>query len=391
MKWVLPWVLSVVVSACSVESELGGNRSCADGGIACVPSEPRVCVDLQSDPRHCGACGHACPMGSGCVAGRCCGSPSCGGRCLGTRWELREAAAGREAVEVFALDVDADGRTDLLTVDQLDSTMHVFWGNPGASLASPSVWPMGRMNGQLAWGDLDEDGDLDLVATVQSHGPPIADAIGIMRREPGRGTPTVRLIPEVGDLRDIALVDADLDGHLDVLVRQVDGDCLLLRRGDGRGGIEETGRCVTTLRSSDNPGASFPMTRVALAGGRQGLVVRYPNDFELLRFGDGGTVMESAPILSSVRDATNLALMDANGDGRGEWQVHRRQSPDGVLGADVYRWDGARATATGCSVTGVPEMRMRAIADFDGDGLLDLAGYRIVRDGPWMLQVYFRR
>lgn len=32
MKWVLPWVLSVVVLACSVESELGGNRSCADGG-----------------------------------------------------------------------------------------------------------------------------------------------------------------------------------------------------------------------------------------------------------------------------------------------------------------------------------------------------------------------
>jgi hypothetical protein len=128
-RW-LSWVF-VFGMGCSVESELGSNVRCADGGVACIASEPRVCVDVQSDPRHCGACANACSAGSGCVGGRCCGSPACGGRCLGTRWELREAVAGRETIEVFALDVDADGRTDLLTVDQLDSTMHVFWGKPG--------------------------------------------------------------------------------------------------------------------------------------------------------------------------------------------------------------------------------------------------------------------
>ncbi|MBK8695292.1 MAG: VCBS repeat-containing protein [Deltaproteobacteria bacterium] len=388
MRRLLTWVF-VFGMACSVESELGSNVRCADGGVACVASEPRLCIDVQSDPRHCGACANACPAGSGCVAGRCCGSPACGGRCLGTRWELREAVAGRETIEVFALDIDADGRADLLTADQLDSTMHVFWGNPGGSLASPSVWPMGRMNGQIAWGDLDEDGDLDLVATVQSHGPPFADAIGIMRREPGRSVPSLRLIPEVGDVREIALLDADLDGHLDVLVRRVEGGCLLLRRGDGRGGIEEQGRCVTMLR--DLPDMSIQLTRVAVAGGRQGLVVRYPNDFELMRFGAGGDVFDSLPILPGVRDATNLMLMDNNGDGRGEWQVHRRLPPDGAIGTDVYRWDGAQVVAAGCSVTGVPEFLPRAIADFDGDGMLDLAGYHRVSDGPWMLRMYLRR
>ncbi|MDB4930974.1 MAG: hypothetical protein JWM10_3458 [Myxococcaceae bacterium] len=386
-RW-LSWGLAFGMG-CSVESELGSNVRCADGGVSCVASEPRVCVDVQSDPRHCGACANACSAGSGCVGGRCCGSPACGDRCLGTRWELREAVAGRETIEVFALDVDADGRTDLLTVDQLDATMHVFWGNPGGSLASPSVWPMGRMNGQVAWGDLDEDGDLDLVASVQAHGPPIADAIGIMRREPGRAVPRMRLIPEAGDVREIALLDADLDGHLDVLVRRTVDGCLLLRRGDGRGGIEEKGRCVTILR--DLPDLSIQLTRVAVAGGRQGLIVRYPNEFQLMRFGDGGNVLDSLPILPGVHDATNLMLMDNNGDGRGEWQVHRRLPPDGAMGSDVYRWDGAQAVTTGCAVTGVPEFLTRAIADFDGDGMLDLAGYRRVNDGPWMLRMYLRR
>ena len=227
------------------------------------------------------------------------------------------------------------------------------------------------------------------MATVQSHGAPIADAIGIMRREPGRAAPRMRLIPEAGDVREIALLDADLDGHLDVLVRQVDGGCLLLRRGDGRGGIEEQGRCVRMLR--DLPESSIQLLRVAASGGRQGLVVRYPNDFELIRFADGGDVLDSLPLLPGVHDATNVMLMDNNGDGRGEWQVHRRLPPDGTIGSDVYRWDGTQATATGCSVTGVPEFLPRAIADFDGDGMLDLAGYRRVSDGPWMLRVYFRR
>jgi hypothetical protein len=42
-------------------------------------------------------------------------------------------------------------------------------------------------------------------------------------------------------------------------------------------------------------------------------------------------------------------------------------------------------------VTGVPEFPTRAIADFDGDGMLDLAGYRRVNNGPWMLRVHIRR
>lgn len=53
--------------ACGVDcaqSSLGGPACC--GGL---------CVDFQTDPRHCGRCDHACDAGSECEAGKC--VPNC--------------------------------------------------------------------------------------------------------------------------------------------------------------------------------------------------------------------------------------------------------------------------------------------------------------------------
>lgn len=48
--------------------------SCTNSACVCPPDKSgvcdRKCVDLQSDPSHCGACGRTCGLGS-CVAGEC--------------------------------------------------------------------------------------------------------------------------------------------------------------------------------------------------------------------------------------------------------------------------------------------------------------------------------
>lgn len=54
----------VLVAGCT--SPIVG-AECADGYAACGNS----CVDLSSDPRHCGACGHECPSMQACVGGVC--------------------------------------------------------------------------------------------------------------------------------------------------------------------------------------------------------------------------------------------------------------------------------------------------------------------------------
>jgi hypothetical protein len=55
------------------------------GGCVCpngLPACNGQCPDLQTDPANCGACGHACPAGSTCVAGVCC--VGAGGTCATT-------------------------------------------------------------------------------------------------------------------------------------------------------------------------------------------------------------------------------------------------------------------------------------------------------------------
>jgi hypothetical protein len=60
-----------------------GNDVCQNGG--CVDS--RVCVNEQTDPNNCGACGQACTSGQTCVSGVCTATctggskPLCGGAC----------------------------------------------------------------------------------------------------------------------------------------------------------------------------------------------------------------------------------------------------------------------------------------------------------------------
>ncbi len=82
------------------DSDGDGRGDGAEVPLAGLPvSDPRVancaaplaacgrCVDLASDPSHCGACGNTCAGGATCTAGRCAcrrGFSSCDGRCVDT-------------------------------------------------------------------------------------------------------------------------------------------------------------------------------------------------------------------------------------------------------------------------------------------------------------------
>lgn len=52
----------------------GDREACIDGACACAPESTcdGVCTDTSTNRRHCGACGNACDVTEGCVAGLCC-------------------------------------------------------------------------------------------------------------------------------------------------------------------------------------------------------------------------------------------------------------------------------------------------------------------------------
>ncbi len=379
----LAWVLG----GCSAEIDLGANRTCGVGRLACGDAAARVCVDPRSDPRHCGACGVACGAERACARGACCPSGACGGQCTGTRWEERTVTVGRESIGFFAFDLDGDGRTDIVTVDQVDATFHVFWGNPEASLDAPDVWPVGRIGGQIAWGDFDEDGLVDVVAPVQSRGAPRATHLAVMRGQPARQPLEITLSLESGNPLELAALDANGDGHLDVLTRRQDDGCLLLRTGDGRGRLA-AGRCVASLRSGvDNVRALVAVT----VAGRPALIVQNPYDYELLRFGDVGAVTSRTPVLTDVQNPWGLSAVDLDGDGVTELMPHLRSTAGDAYELATYRLQGSATTPLGCVTAGTMGTRIGTVTDFDGDGMLDIVAFRVVAGAPWEMHVLLRR
>lgn len=60
---------------------VAGAIACSEAGPCPIPLEVcgDVCVDVRSDPRHCGGCGRACGAGLSCSGGEC--SESASGAC----------------------------------------------------------------------------------------------------------------------------------------------------------------------------------------------------------------------------------------------------------------------------------------------------------------------
>ena len=59
-------------TACTGNNECtAGSCSCKQGFANCAVGSTSCETDLQSDAAHCGACGNACPAGDECQAGMC--------------------------------------------------------------------------------------------------------------------------------------------------------------------------------------------------------------------------------------------------------------------------------------------------------------------------------
>ncbi|MBI5537337.1 MAG: hypothetical protein HY898_31735, partial [Deltaproteobacteria bacterium] len=91
-----PLLLSCVLGACSSDSTepVVDSKACADGKTRCGSA----CVDLNKDPRYCGACGRSCDVGQVCSRGSCqlaCqnGLTDCSGGCTNLKTDLGSCGA----------------------------------------------------------------------------------------------------------------------------------------------------------------------------------------------------------------------------------------------------------------------------------------------------------
>jgi hypothetical protein len=284
----------------------------------------------------------------------------------------------------FAVPIDVDttrkGRFYPLAVVLLMLGSVLFAAVPAASedraagdwtMASDGLPTSGTYFG-VAFGDVNEDGKLDLVGAADGSG---------LRVFLGDGTGSWTAVSShpatSGGYGDVVLDDYDDDGHLDILAGSPGNGAgnprgLHLWKGDGKGGFSDvtSGSGLPTnghWRGVDfgdvNGDGDTDIAACSGYGSSEGIHVY---------LGDGSGKFEDASTgLPGSQDRdSNVVLADFNGDGNLDLAA------GGAAGVDVYLvTKGPRGNLVWTqSSTGLPDSRMSGIstADWNKDGSVDL-------------------
>jgi hypothetical protein len=276
-----------------------------------------------------------------------------------------------QPARVLAADLDNDGDLDFIATARGTDKVTVALNNGSGSFTPlPHVTVLANPYG-LAVGDVDNDGDLDAVlccATANSSG-----YVGVVLRNNGSGSFVLAGTFALG-LRpiDIALGDLDNDGDLDVASANTSASTVSLRFNDGSG----------TFR----PGTELPMgaaDAVALAdadsdGDLDLLALGTASNGSLfLRRNDGYGSFGAIAISAIPSYATSLVVGDVDADGDLD-VVTTHATSVGLPGLSrntaavlLNTGSGSFAPAGEVAVGTFPQRA--TLGDVDGDGDLDLA------------------
>ncbi|MEZ4251610.1 MAG: FG-GAP-like repeat-containing protein [Polyangiales bacterium] len=360
-----------------VEGVCQDGACCAStGGLVCVTESVAACVDPLRDPTHCGACDSPCASGL-CEGGVCC-AQACGDTCLPGRYRRVEAWGGDEAIGVRLVDLDRDGYDDGIWNVQLDEQVEIHWGNAAGTLERATVVPFGRVGVGLDVGDVDGDGHLDLVASVQASGPPTATEIRVFFGDGARGFTRSVFSAQSGNPGRVVLLDTNDDDVLDLVFRQMSAGCTALRsgRGDGTFGPSECILPYATLADEDVLHTLVREGRTHLLDLRSGEPALWEHRFDAGRVVASERVELPAAYLTSPHFRFGLDVLDADRDGEPEMVLFERTPEAHVVHLLDGEWcplGDALEPEPGTTPRTRTEYLMAA-GDFDGDGGIDFAG-----------------
>jgi hypothetical protein len=269
-------------------------------------------------------------------------------------------------------DMDGDGDLDLLAPDYNNgtgTTVNLRINNGQGLFSGSQAVPVGPGPYGVALGDVDGDGDLDMLATTTAY---TGGAVSVQLNN-GQGLfSTYQTVPVGANPLNLVVGDVDGDGDLDLLTGNSNANTVSVRLNDGQG-LFSGGSMVAVAGSPfsialGDVDGDYDLDVLTANPGPNGTVsVRLNNGQG--SFGGGAEVAVGntttgngcfSVVLGDVEGDGDLDILAANANGGGAGTVLVRLNDGRGL------FSGSQNVAVGRAPQGV------AVGDVDGDGDLDL-------------------
>ncbi|MBP8291398.1 MAG: VCBS repeat-containing protein [Caldilineaceae bacterium] len=258
-------------------------------------------------------------------------------------------------------DYDNDGDLDVLLTGYNGSYLTKVYRNNGGSFVDSGVSLPGVSNSSVAWGDYDNDGDLDILLTGWTGGSGLAL---VYRNNGGNFVNVPVSIPAVYS-GSVAWGDYDNDGDLDILLTGYNGSYLAKVYRNNSGSFVDSGATLQGVSNSsvawgdyDNDGD----LDILLTGWTGGSAVA------LVYSNSGGSFSNSGISFPGVYNSS-VAWGDYDNDG--DLDILLTGWTGGNSLTLLYRNSGGSFSNSGISLPNVSGSSV-AWGDYDNDGDLDI-------------------
>lgn len=261
---------------------------------------------------------------------------------FGTATAFSTGAGSRPGV-ITAADINADGKADLLTIDNFNSEVRVLLNSGTGTFGPAATYSTGTNTSpsDLAVADVNKDGKADLL--VSNFG---TSEVGVFLGT-GSGAfgaiatylvkPTLNSTSSPASLQ---VADVNGDGNLDALTANVFGNAVAVLLGNGNGTFG-TVTAYTTGTGSGNVGFSYPNQLVVSdvnGDGRPDLLTANSGTSSVgVLVGNGDGTFQPFFLYSTAGAPGNIAAADVNNDSR----------PDLIISPTLFNTIGVALNTSG--------------------------------------------